>query len=373
MLTAAQIQNAAWMFEVVFDYGEHDADVPKPDDAGQWTFRNDPFSSYRAGFAVRTTRLCQRRLMFHHFAGEEGVGNDCLVRSTDFAYSHEEDPTAARNPIYTFLKEVTQTGYKRNNGGYLKRSLPPLEFEYSQPIVQDAVQVVDTESLENLPIGLDGAAYRWTDLHGEGLPGILTEQADAWFYKRNLSPINEPRNNDTAYTEAKFAPQELVAVKPNTALATGAQFMDLAGDGQPDLVMLDGPTPGFYEHDGVKGWQSFRPFTARLNRDMRDPNLKFVDLNGDGQADVLISEDNAFVWHPSLAEQGYGPEKRVAQAPDEEQGPRLVFADGAQSIYLADLSGDGLTDLARIRNGEVCYWPNLGYGRFGAKVMMLCF
>src|SRR5215218_9616269 len=31
-LSDAQIQNAGWMFEVVFDYGEHDADVPKPDD-----------------------------------------------------------------------------------------------------------------------------------------------------------------------------------------------------------------------------------------------------------------------------------------------------------------------------------------------------
>ena len=34
------------------------------------------------------------------------------------------------------------------------------------------------------------------------------------------------------------------------------------------------------------------------------------------------------------------------------------------------MSGDGLSDLVRIRNGEVCYWPNLGYGRFGAKVTM---
>ena len=47
-----------------------------------------------------------------------------------------------------------------------------------------------------------------------------------------------------------------------------------------------------------------------------------------------------------------------------------VLADGTQSIYLADMCGDGLTDLVRIRNGEVCYWPNLGYGRFGAKVTM---
>ena len=39
-------------------------------------------------------------------------------------------------------------------------------------------------------------------------------------------------------------------------------------------------------------------------------------------------------------------------------------------MYLGDMSGDGSADLVRIRNGEVCYWPNLGYGRFGAKVTM---
>src|SRR5262249_34101736 len=32
--------------------------------------------------------------------------------------------------------------------------------------------------------------------------------------------------------------------------------------------------------------------------------------------------------------------------------------------------GDGLTDLVRLRNGEVSYWPNLGYGRFGPRVVM---
>ena len=36
----------------------------------------------------------------------------------------------------------------------------------------------------------------------------------------------------------------------------------------------------------------------------------------------------------------------------------------------ADMNGDGLADIVRVRNGEVCYWPNLGYGKFGAKVSM---
>ncbi|MFO8091152.1 MAG: SpvB/TcaC N-terminal domain-containing protein [Desulfatiglandaceae bacterium] len=369
-LNDTQIRDAGWMFQVVFDYGEHDTDAPHPDDSGQWDFREDPFSTYRAGFEVRTTRLCQRVHMFHHFHDEEGVGENCLVRSTDFTYSHETDPDHARNPVYTFLQAVTLTGYKRRDTGYLKRSLPPLQFQYTQPLVQDILEEVDADSLENLPVGLDGTAYQWTDLHGEGIPGILTEQGGAWFYKRNFSPINETHDSGAVRIEAKFAPVESVAVKPNLALANGAHFMDLAGDGLPDLVVMDGPMPGLYEHDGHEGWQNFRPFTARLNRATSDPNLKFVDLDGDGHADVLITEDDAFVWHASLAEEGFGPARRVCQALDEEKGPRLVFADGTQSVYLADLSGDGLTDLARIRNGEVCYWPNLGYGRFGAKVTM---
>ena len=361
--TATPNGSADWFFEVVFDYGEHDEDAPKPNDTGKWPRRNDPFSTYRACFEVRTYRLCQRVLMFHHLGGEVGVGNDCLVRSTDFTYLHEEKPNDARNPIYSFLLKATQNGYKRDTGVYLKRSLPPVEFGYTQPVVQDTVEEVDIASLENLPIGVDGSTYQWTDLHGEGIPGILTEQAGAWFYKRNISPVSE--------RPVEFAPLERVATKPNVALAGGqAQFMDLAGDGQPDLVVLDGPTPGLYEHDKEEGWQPFRPFTSRLNRDLRDPNLKFVDLDGDGHADVLISEDDTFVWHTSLAEEGFGPARCVVQALDEEKGPRLVFADGTQSIYLADLSGDGLTDLVRIRNGEICYWPNLGYCRFGAKVTM---
>jgi RHS repeat-associated protein len=363
VLSAAERQNAGWMFEVVFDYGEHAGDAPTPHDTSQWKYRGDPFSSYRAGFEIRTGRLCQRVLMFHHFPDEAGVGADCLVRSTDFTYSHQQDLASVRNPAYTYLRQVSQSGYKRNDGGYLKRSLPPVEFEYTRPNVQDTVQEIDAQSLQNLPMGVDGASYLWTDLYGEGIPGILTEQAGAWFYKRNLSPISEH--------PVEFAAVERVAAQPNLTLAGGdAQFMDLAGDGQPDLVVLDGPLPGLYEQDQDEGWRPFRPFTSRLNRDLRNANSRFVDLDGDGHADLLFSEDDAFVWHASLAENGFGPARHIPQALDEKDGPRLVFADGTESVYLADLDGDGLTDLVRIRNGDVCYWPNLGYGRFGAKVTM---
>nr|WP_284446580.1 SpvB/TcaC N-terminal domain-containing protein [Fluviibacter phosphoraccumulans] len=360
-----QIKQGQWLFEVVFDYGEHFTPPPLPEDTEGWKYRPDPFSSYRSGFEVRTNRLCQRVLMFHNFEAEPGVGLDCLVRSTDFSYTNGLDPNDASTPIYTFLRSVTQSGYRRNDNTYKRSSLPAVEFEYTQAVVQDEVEDVAPEDLKNLPVGLDGSLYQWIDLHGEGIPGILTEQAGWWYYKRNLSPAT---GGDKM--SARFAPIEQIDLKPNLALAGGAQFLDLAGDGQPDLVLLNGPTPGLYEHDCAEGWHPFRAFISRLNRDMHDPNLRFIDLDGDGHADVLVTETDVLIWHPSLGEAGFGPANRVVQAFNEETGPRIVFSDGTESIYLADLSGDGLTDIARIRNGEICYWPNLGYGRFGAKVTM---
>src|SRR5262249_25275931 len=91
-----------WMFEVIFDYGDgHASDLlldptrseaeqhrcvtPQAHSASPWPVRQDPLSSYRAGFELRTYRLCRRVLMFHHFLEEMGTA-DYLVRSTDFTY-----------------------------------------------------------------------------------------------------------------------------------------------------------------------------------------------------------------------------------------------------------------------------------------------
>ncbi len=98
--------------------------------------------------------------------------------------------------------------------------------------------------------------------------------------------------------------------------------------------------------------------------------MRLVDLDGDGLADVLVPRTTV-PWHPSLGEDGFGAAETGRLAARRGAGPaRGASPTPPESIFLADMSGDGLADIVRIRNGEVCYWPNLGYGRFGPKVTM---
>jgi RHS repeat-associated protein len=344
--------DADWMFEVVFDYGDHEGEAPAPWPTRAWPCRPDPFSTRRPGFEVRSYRLCHRILMFHHFPAEPDVGAACLVSATELGY------TSTGSGGMTTLASVTHAGYsRRRGGGYRRQSLPPVEFRYSRPVIGREIRELSPDALENLPAGIDEVAYQWVDLDGEGLSGVLTRQGGAWFYKANLG-------------DGRFAPERVLNTQPAAGQEGRQQLVDLTGDGHLDVAELGGPAPGFYERTDDRGWHPFRSFWSWPGVSFDDPDLRLVDLDGDGLADVLVTRDDAFTWYQSLGPDGFGSGHQTYQPWDEERGPRLVFADPEQTIYLADMTGDGLTDLVRVRNGEICYWPNIGFGRFGAKVTM---
>jgi len=370
---------ADWMFSVVLDYGDHGSVPPTLQADRPWSPRPDPFSAYRAGFEIRSYRRIQRILFFNDFPAEPTAGPGCLVRSLDLVYSDQQTPADPCTPSYTFLVSVTQTGQGGRGGrvssqGPVSRGMPPLEFSYSQPRIQPDLLTLDPDSLGNLPEGLAGGGLVWTDLDGEGLSGILTDAGQGWYYKRNLSAANLVAQPDgTLAARARFGPAQAVTSLPSRSDLSGlsgTRLLDLSGGGRPDLVALADPDAGFFRRAPDGGYEPFRRFAALPLLDWSDPNVKLIDLTGDGLADILLTEDGLFTFYSSLGDDGFDVARQVRTGWDEDRGPRVVLSDGTQTIFTADMSGDGLADIVRIRDGEACYWPNTGYGGFGARVTM---
>ncbi|MGB7208380.1 MAG: SpvB/TcaC N-terminal domain-containing protein [Pyrinomonadaceae bacterium] len=356
--------DAEHFFTVVFDYGEHSLAKPTPDEElGQkWSYRADAFSSYQASFEIRTNRLCRRVLMFHQF--DELGAETHLIRSLDYEYEASSINDSGLAEV-TYLKSISQSGYiKKADGTYAKKSLPPMEFSYQRLKWNDDVRIVDRESVVNAPAGLSNN-YQWLDLYGEGISGIFTEQTEGWYYKSNLGDIDEDGR-------VRFTAAQPVIPKPSfTGMSAGVlSLQDLDADGNKQIVINSSGLHGYFELTRDKSWAPFQAFPAIANLDLRDPNTRLIDLDGDGQPELVVTEEHAFAWYGSKGKLGFEKAEWAAKTFDEERGPAIVFADSQQTIFLADLTGDGLTDIVLIRNGEICYWANKGYGCFSSRITM---
>lgn len=350
-----------FLFELVLDYGEHAGEHPLRTETATWPARPDPISVRRPGFELRTYRLCERMLMFHRFP--EGIDGDAkLVRSLALDYR--------RSAVACLITGARLSGYaEMDDGRTVVEQMPALAFEYqlAPESLETPPLALDLEDLDELPAGLADAGVQWVDIDGEGLAGVLLEGADRWAFKPNLSPLD---TLPSGVTTARLGGLRTLAAAPVGGLAAGGHFVDLEGDGLPDLVHFEGAVPGFSGRDESGGWIARRPFRSLPNIDWASPDMRFLDLTGDGLPDLVIGADDRLLWYQALGQQGYADPQTSRLATDEDKGPFMVFRDRDETIFLADMSGDGLTDIVRIRAREVVYWPNLGYGRFGPKVTM---
>jgi RHS repeat-associated protein len=350
-LTQSEDPANEWLFEVVFDYGEHATDsLPVPSDAApapSWAIRSDAFSAHRPGFELRTYRLCRRILMFHRFP-ELNAGTPCLVGATEL--THRSDPAG------TVLESVTYRGYRRNPDGTTSdRAVPSLKLEYADAEVGSAFEAAT--ATDNIPSGLDGAVYQWLDIKNEGLPGVLCRQSGSWYFKENLG-------------SGRFGPMNPVNEVP-VAISAAFQLQDFDGDGNLNLVGFEGREAGYYQHNRQSGrWEAFRAFQNLPRVDLANARVQWVDLNGDGHADLIVERSDRLTWYPSEGADGFAPGVELSKPDVGASGAPTLTQNSALRTFFADMTGDGLLDLVRVDSGRVEYWPNLGLGHFGPGVVM---
>ncbi len=351
-----------WHFEVAFDYGEYSIDpsnstphtIPKDN---TWLHRQDPFSTYSAGFEIRTYRLCRHVLLFHYFP--EVYNAPVLTRVLKLEYK--------AGPFFSFLKSAREEGRRFENDGdppYQTRAMPALEFDYTPFLhTEKGYKSHGFEQFNELygqtvKAVHDTPAFQMVDLYSEGLPGLLYTDGETVSYRE---PVKISENNVEYGCEHPIAfPMSCGAEDETHSLA------DINGAGKLDLMVSLPDQRGYYQMGDDHKWGGFTPFKS-FPANFHYPYNSHADVTGNGLNDiVLLEEDNVRV-NPSEGLAGYGA--AFLHTRDFET-PASKGDTPVEIIRFADMLGAGSAQRVRISNGMVECWPGLGYGKFGKKVVM---
>jgi RHS repeat-associated protein len=310
--------------------------------------RPDPFSDHRAGFEIRTRRRCSRIEIRTHADRER------LVRVHRLIYLDQRELRAEQLPPngISLLSQVLVEGFD----GDRRESLPPLEFGYTafEPTERRYQALGARGSRPERSLG--HPELELIDLFGNGLPTIVevNEQVRYW-RNRGEGSFDLVRTMPTAPAGVRLS-------------EPGVQVLDADGNGRPDLMVSEGQRAGYYPLSFAGEWRErgFVPYRAVPPINLDAPDVRLLDLDGDGVTDALRTGPQ-FELYYNDPEEGWS-HVELRDRIDDDAFPNVSFDD--PRIKLADLTGDGLQDIVRVHNGSVEYWPYQGYGRWGRRVVM---
>lgn len=319
--------NPQFLISVEFDYEERST---------------DPLSEYRAGFEIRTSMRCTSITVKTHTQQEYTVRR--------YRFEYQSDPHNGAS----LLHRIQVVGF--DDIGNDSEELPPLEFGYSR-FEPERRRFIPLTGDDFPPHSLGHPDYELVDLFGNGLPDVL-EMSGNVRYWRNLG-------------EGLFdRPRAMWEAPPSIHLAdSGVQLVDANGDGRSDLLVTTATQAGYFPltFDGTWDKKSFQPYAAAPSFSLEDPEVRLVDLDGDGVTDAIRSGTRleCFFNDP---DEGWKGRTRWLERRQLEEFPDINFSD--PRVKWADMVGDGLQDIVLVHDGNVEYWPNRGHGDWGARIHM---
>lgn len=338
------IDDHQWHFELVLDYGERPCgldDTPGYAEETPWPPRSDPHSSFGFGFELGCLRLCRQLLMFHRFPelGEAPV----LVQRLLLEYQVSE-------LSYSCLRAAHHQAWAASGE---RSALPPQGFDYSD-FSREPGQFTPFPAMPGLN---DGQRYQLVDLYGEGMPGVLYNSDQGWYYREPQRALDGGADA-VAYSNWRLLPRLPLADSGKPLRQT---LGDLTGDARLDWCISAPGFNGYFTLDPNRDWSAFVPFNAMPTESLH-PLAQLADLSGAGLLDLALIGPRSVRLYANHREQGFAAGREVPH--DEDRLP-LPGDDRAELVAFSDLLGSGQQHLVRIRHNEVQVWPNLGHGRFG--------
>jgi fibronectin type 3 domain-containing protein len=163
-----------------------------------------------------------------------------------------------------------------------------------------------------------------------------------------------PVNRDTVIV----GPQQVIDILEYPSSVHSA---DLDGDGDMDILATSKDDDKILWFENTDGTGTFGPQQEIISSVDGPQCVYSSDLDNDGDADVIVASvyDDKVTWYENTDGEGaFGPQQVISN-----------IADGAFSVYSADIDGDGDMDVlsASVYDDKIAWYENTdGVGGFGS-------
>ena len=306
--------------------------------------REDIQTNHRRGYTVSTALRCyeiQYRL-------QNTPGEDSLFRRYTLEYT--QDPLSR----LSMLSAITLKGEERSHGVLTEAQLPHLHFDYQAFDFAAHYQPYQADRNVAQPSPQENTDTQLVDLYAQGSPGVIQVDGPIRRYWPSASQgrFGKPRTLKPVSSRLNLSDQPVA-------------FADMDGTGTADALLLAESPLGYIKNHGGAGLDSQRsPLAQAPSFDIFDGELRLVDLDGDGRVDAIRSSANYFYLYRNRGNTWLAP-IAIARIRDMAVFPDINFSD--PRVQFADMTGDGLMDVLWIHGSRIDYWPGLGGGRFGHR------
>jgi len=194
----------------------------------------------------------------------------------------------------------------------------------------------------------------FVDINGDGLPDVVHTDPSKGNHFFHY--------NQLKVKDFKLLSQSFSAATPNPQKKSSqlkersTQMLDFNGDGFTDMV--DAKNVKVYINKGNGQWEKQTGSIENFPSPGAHSDRRFFDYNGDKATDVMELNGNTITYYIS---------DRKGKWVKKSNMPGLGATFSKDKMQLIDINGDGLSDAVRIIEGKVLFKLYFGFGRFSKK------